>query len=66
MGAASTLFSTNTSQKIASFFQVANIQWISKTSYYETQKKKKKISRYSKLKLCSTFKGDFDDNEKKG
>ena len=43
MGAASTLFSTNTSQKIASFFQVANIQWISKTSYYETQKEKKKL-----------------------
>ena len=43
MGAASTLFSPNTSQKIASFSQVANIQWISKTSYYETQKKKKKL-----------------------
>ena len=43
MGAASTLFSTNTSQRIASFFQVANIQWISKTSYYEIQKKKKKL-----------------------
>ena len=42
MGAESTLFSTNTSQRIASFFQVANIQWISKTSYYEIQKKKKK------------------------
>ena len=45
-------------------FQVfpVNIQWISKTSYYEI---KKKLSRHSKPKLCSTFKKDFDDNEKK-
>ena len=34
------LFSPNTYQRIGSFFQLANIQWILKTSYYEIQKKK--------------------------
>ena len=39
MSAAAVLFIANTYQRMASFFQLANIQWISKTSYYEIQKK---------------------------
>ena len=39
VGAASVLFSANTYQRIASFFELANIQWLSKTSYYAIQKK---------------------------
>ena len=38
MSAAVALFRVNTYQRIASFFQLANIQWILKTSYYEIQK----------------------------
>ena len=38
MSAAAILFSMNTYQRIASFFQFANIQWILKKSYYEIQK----------------------------
>ena len=36
--AAAVLFSANTYQRIASFFDIANIQWLSKTSYYAIQK----------------------------
>ena len=39
MSAAAVLFSANTYQRIAIFFQLANIQWISKTSYHEIKKK---------------------------
>ena len=39
MSAAVVLFSTDTYQRIGSFFQLVNIQWISKTSYYEIQEK---------------------------
>ena len=39
MSAAVVLFCANTYHTIASFFQSANIQWISKTSSYEIQKK---------------------------
>ena len=39
MSVAAVLFSANTYQRIASFFQLANIQWISRTSYYKIQKK---------------------------
>ena len=39
MTSAAILFTANTYQRIASFFQLAKIQWISKTSYYEIQKK---------------------------
>ena len=66
MGAASTLFSTNTSQKIQVFSRWQTFNGFRKQVTMKLKKKKKKISRYSKLKLCSTFKGDFDDNEKKG
>ena len=37
--AAAVLFSANTYQRIASFFDIANIQWLSKTSYYAIQKR---------------------------
>ena len=40
MSAAAVLFCMNTYHTTGSFFQLANIQWISKTSYYEIQKKK--------------------------
>lgn len=39
VGAASVLFSANTYQRLASFFELANIQWLSKTSFYAIQKK---------------------------
>ena len=38
MSAAAVLFSANTYQRIASFFQLANIQWILKARCYEIQK----------------------------
>jgi len=37
--AASVLFSANTYQRIANFFDLAGIQWLSKTSYYAIQKR---------------------------
>ena len=37
VGAASVLFSANTYQRLASFFELANIQWLSKTSFYAIQ-----------------------------
>ena len=39
MSAAAVLFSANAYQRIASFFQLENIQWILKESYYEIPKK---------------------------
>lgn len=36
---AAVLFSTNTFEKIAKYFDIADIQWITKTSYYAIQKK---------------------------
>ena len=39
MSAAAVLFSANAYQTIASFFQLENIQWILKKSYYEIPKK---------------------------
>ena len=39
VGAASVLFSANTYQRLASFFELANIQWLSKTSFYAIQKR---------------------------
>ena len=39
MSASAVLFSANTYQIIATIFQLANFQWISKTRYYEIQKK---------------------------
>ena len=38
MSAVAVLFSANTYQRIASFFQLANIQWILKARCYEIQK----------------------------
>ena len=38
-GAAAVLFSANTYQRIAEFFELANIQWISKTCFYAIQKR---------------------------
>ena len=37
--AASVLFSANTYKRLANFFDLAGIQWLSKTSYYVIQKK---------------------------
>ena len=37
--AAAIPFSANTYQRIARFFDIANIQWLSKTSYYAIQKR---------------------------
>ena len=37
VGAASVLFSANTYQRLARFFDLAEIQWISKTSFYAIQ-----------------------------
>ena len=56
MSAVAVLFSADTYQRIASFFQLANIQRISKTSYCETQKKF----------LVGIVNRNFDDNERKG
>jgi len=39
VGAAAVLFSANTFQRIANFFDMANVQWISKTTFYKIQKK---------------------------
>ena len=36
---AAVLFSANTFEKIAKYFDIANIQWITKTSYYAVQRK---------------------------
>ena len=38
VGAAAVLFSANTFQRIANFFDMASIQWICKTTYYKIQK----------------------------
>ena len=37
--AASVLFSANTYKRLATFFDLASIQWISKTSFYDIQKR---------------------------
>ena len=68
MSAATVLFSVNAYQRVASFFHLVNIQWTSKTKQVtmKFKKKKKKIRRHSKPKLCSPLKQDFECNEKKG